>query len=94
MNGNLMMIAMITPRTMVSATREKGKTMLTSDGYCLTYYKNRNQIVIGLPQTFATATNTYEQVADRRVDVEESELWAVLLMVKMIFGERKDDEVE
>ena len=66
--------------------------MLLSDGYGLTYYKHKNQIVIGLPQTFATATNTYEQVVDRRVDVEESELWAVLLMVKMIFGERKDDE--
>ena len=68
--------------------------MLLIDGYGLNYYKNKNQIVICLPQTYETATNTYEQPVDRRVDVEESELWAVLLMVKMIFGERKDDEVE
>ena len=68
--------------------------MLLSDGYGLNYYKSKNQIVICLPQTCATATNTYEQPVDRRVDVEESELWAVLLMVKMIFGEGKDNEME
>lgn len=68
--------------------------MLLSDGYGLNYYKSKNQIVICLPQTYETATNTYEQPVDRRVDVEESELWAVLLMVKMIFGEGKDNEVD
>jgi len=73
---------------------EKGKTMLCSDGYALTYYKHKNQIVILLPQTYATATNTYEQVVDRRTDVEETDLWVLLNIVKLIFhkGERKDDE--
>lgn len=71
--------------------------MLTSDGYCLTYYKNKNQIVISLPQTYETATNTYEQVVDRRTDVMETELLVLIEIIKLIFhkeerrtGERSD----
>lgn len=67
--------------------------MLSSDGYCLTYYKNKNQIVISLPQTYETATNTYEQVADRRTDVMETELLVLTEIVKLIFhkGKRRTD---
>ena len=65
-----------------------------SDGYCLTYYKNKNQIVICLPQAFETATNTYEQVVDRRTDVMETDLLVLLNIAKLIFckGERKDND--
>lgn len=68
--------------------------MLMSDGYDLIYYKNKNQIVIGLPQTYETATNTYEQVADRRTDVEETDLWVLLNIARLIFhkGVMKDNE--
>ena len=68
--------------------------MLTSDGYSLTYYKNQNKIVISLPQTYETATNTYEQVVDRRTDVVEIDLLVLLDIVKLIFykGERRTDE--
>ena len=59
--------------------------MLTSDGYSLTYYKNKNQIIIGLPQTYETAVNTYEQVVDRRTDVEEMDLLVLLNIAKLIF---------
>ena len=59
--------------------------MLTSDGYSLTYYKNKNQIIIGLPQTYETATNTYEQVVDRRTDVGELDLLVLLEIAKLIF---------
>ena len=70
--------------------------MLTSDGYCLTYYKNKNQIVICLPQTAETVTDTYEQVVDRRTDVVEIDLLVLLNIAKLIFhkGERKDDETD
>lgn len=68
--------------------------MLTSEGYCLTYYKNKNQIVICLPQTYETATNTYDQFVDRRTDVMETDLLVLLNIAKLIFhkGVRKDDE--
>jgi hypothetical protein len=81
---------------MTSAQEEKGKTMLTSDGYCLTYNKPQNRIVICLPQTYETATNTYEQVADRRTDVMEIDLTVLLEITKLIFhkGVRIDDEAD
>ena len=72
---------------------EKGKPMLTSDGYALTYYKSRNQIVICLPQTYETATNTIDQVVDRRTDVKERDLAVLLNITKLIFhkGVRVDE---
>jgi hypothetical protein len=68
--------------------------MLTSDGYSLTYYKTKNQIVIRLPQTYETLTNTYDQVVDRRTDVREIDLLVLLNIAKVIFykGVRIEDE--
>ena len=70
---------------MTTVQWEKGKTMLCSDGYALIYYKQKNQIVICLPQTYETVTNTYDQVVDRRTDVEETDLFVLLNIVKLIF---------
>lgn len=74
--------------------QKRGKKMLlTSDGYSLTYYKNRNQIVIGLPQTWSSLTNTLQPVVDRRIDVTEQELDILLRITKLIFlnKERSED---
>ena len=67
--------------------------MLISNGYSLIYHKNRNQIVIGLPQTGMTLTNTLEPVVDRRIDVTEQELDILLRVTKLIFlnRERRED---
>ena len=67
--------------------------MLTNNGYFLVYYKNRNQIVIGLPQTWRTLTNTTSPVIDRRTDVKESELMCLLQVVQVLFCkvERRED---
>ena len=59
--------------------------MLASNGYSIIYYKNRNQIVISLPQTSKTLTNTLEPVVNRRVDVEEKELAILLNVTRTIF---------
>lgn len=59
--------------------------MLISNGYSLVYNKNRNQIVIGLPQTWKTLTNTLEPVVDRRVDIEEKDLAILLTATQAIF---------
>lgn len=68
--------------------------MLTNNGYSLVYYKNRNQIVIGLPQTWGSLTNTINLVADRKIDVEEKELAILLAVTQAIFlnRERREDE--
>ena len=67
--------------------------MLISNEYALTYYPTRNQIVIALPQTWETPTNTISPVIDRRTDVTEIDLFAVLQVVQVIFskGERKEE---
>lgn len=59
--------------------------MLTSNGYSITYYKNRNQIVITLPQTWKTLTNILEPVVDRKVDVEDKDLAILLTAAQAIF---------
>ena len=68
--------------------------MLTNNGYSLVYYKNLNQIVIGLPQTWGSLTNTINLVADRKIDVEEKELAILLAVTQAIFlnRERREDE--
>ena len=69
--------------------------MLANNGYFLVFYKNRNQIVIGLPQTSKTLTNTLGPVVDRRTDVEEIDLSILLNVTQAIFlNGAKMDEVE
>lgn len=71
--------------------------MLTNrDGYSLIYYKSRNQIVIGLPQTWGSLTNTINLVADRKIDVEEKDLAILLAVTQAIFlnGAKMDEVTE
>lgn len=63
--------------------------MIISDGYTLEYYKGRNQIVIGLPQTEQTATNTISMVTKRKIDLTDEEQMMILAMVKYVMGERQ-----
>ena len=51
--------------------------MITAYGYTLSYYKKDNIIIIDLPPT--------------RLEVDDSELMATLLIMKYLFG-RKEDE--
>ncbi len=78
---------------MISVHGEKREKMLTSNGYSLVYYKNRNQIVIGLPQTWSTLTNTFQPVVDRRIDLEEKDFSILLNVTQAIFlnGEKRED---
>ena len=81
---------------MITVHAERGEKMLTNrDGYSLIYYKSRNQIVIGLPQTLGSLTNTINLVADRKIDVEEKDLAILLAVTQAIFlNGAKMDEVE
>ena len=58
--------------------------MIVSDGYPIEYYKNRNQIIIGLPQTMQTATNTISMVTNRKVDLTDEDQLIILSMVKYV----------
>lgn len=69
--------------------------MIVSDGYSLAYYENRNQIVIGLPQTWETIANTFDPVVDRRTDISETDLVVLLNIAQLIFHKGiRMDEVE
>ena len=57
---------------------------ITYDGYSITYEKNMNRIIISLPQTMETATNTVSEVHERKTDFTETELAAILLAVKTV----------
>lgn len=63
---------------------------ITYDGYSITYEKNMNRIIISLPQTMETATNTVSEVLVRKTDFTETELAAILLAVKT-FAEKPEE---
>lgn len=61
----------------------------TKDGYCIEYRKSQNKIIIGLPQTPTTTTNTFWPVIDRKNEMTNDELASVLKLVVSIFKEEK-----
>ena len=64
--------------------------MIVCDGYCLYYDKDKNRIVILLPQTMQTLTNTMDAVTDRKIDINESEQSLILNVVKAVFKRRSE----
>ena len=63
--------------------------MIFLGNYSLLYDKPRNKIVISLPQTLKTPTNTISPVENRKIDVDEKELGAILAVAKICFEEEK-----
>ena len=51
-------------------------------GYYVMQVIKQNQIIISLPQTISTLTNTIGEVSDRRVSLTENEEATLLLLVK------------
>lgn len=64
--------------------------MIESEGYVLVYERANNRIVIHLPQTFETITNTVSMVRNRRTYLTSSEEAIILQTVKAIM-ERKEE---
>ena len=56
--------------------------MIVSDGYTIEYYPKSNRIEIVMPQTVTTITNTVAMISNRRMDITELELTAILVVVK------------
>lgn len=67
----------------------KERVMIISDGYSIEFFKNRNQIVITVPQTMETLTSTVAMVSNRRTYLTESEMTALLGVVKAIMERRE-----
>ena len=65
--------------------------MIAIGNYSLNYDRGRNKIIIGLPQTVFTSTNTISPVEDRKVDVDEKELIQLLVQTMMIFRKESSE---
>lgn len=59
----------------------------SEDGYEVEHYRERNRIVITMPQTVQTLTNVPGIVRNRKVDLSDSDL-ATLLEVTRYLCER------
>lgn len=59
--------------------------MLMSDGYSIEQYPKQNRIVITMPQTMRTVTNTVGVIGERKDKLTDTELIAILSVAKMCF---------
>lgn len=64
--------------------------MIVSDGYALVYERAANRIVIYLPQTIETLSNTVSMVSNRRTYLTSSEESIILQTVKAIMERREE----
>lgn len=63
--------------------------MIISEGYILVYEPISNSIIITLPQTIETLTNTVSEIVDRRVDISSEEEATILNVVKAIMEKKE-----
>ena len=59
--------------------------MIVSEGYSIEQFPKQNQIVIKLPQTYLTATNTVSSIENRRTVLSENELVSILSLTKAYY---------
>ena len=58
--------------------------VILSDGYAIFYEKPKNRIIIDLPPTMETRTDTTDQVVDRKTDLTVDDLGLLLVMAKYV----------
>lgn len=58
--------------------------IVSQDGYSIEHYRNRNQIVITMPQTTETLSNTISIVRNRKVDFTAEDLTILLELTKYL----------
>ena len=59
--------------------------MIVSNGYTLVQDTKHNRIIIILPQTMDTLTNTVEPISYRKIQLSQTEETVVLELVKRLF---------
>lgn len=68
--------------------------MIISNGYVLLYDLKNNRIVIDLPQTKETLTDTFSPVTNRKVHITTEEQAAILSVVKAIVAKGEEHETD
>ena len=61
--------------------------IISQDGYSIEHYRNRNQIVITMPQTIETQSNTISIVRNRKTDFTTEDLMILLELTKYLCGD-------
>ena len=64
--------------------------MIISDGYTIEFYPKANRIEICLPQTMTTISNTVRMVSNRRINLTDGELSAILAVVRTILDGKEN----
>lgn len=67
--------------------KERGKMIVSKDGYEVEYYPTKNRIIITMPQTWQTLTNTMSIIRNRKIDFTDTDL-ALLLELTRYLCER------
>lgn len=65
--------------------------IVSQDGYMIEHYHERNQIIITMPQTIQTLTNTPGIVRNRKVDLSDSDLVVLLGLARYICEKGYED---
>lgn len=73
--------------------------MISSDGYSIEQFTNKNRIAIYLPQTIDTLTHTMSMPKERRLRLSDTEMAVLLQITKMMYenepkGEEHGNRVE
>lgn len=65
--------------------------MTIMDGYSIVQYPNENKLVIVLPQTESTISNTISPIVKRRRTITQAEEAALLVAVKGMYEWRGEE---
>ena len=68
--------------------------MTVIDGYFIVQYPNENKLVIVLPQTESTISNTISPVVKRRRTISQAEEAALLVAVKGMYECEREEVTE
>ena len=66
--------------------------IITNDGYAIEQYQKGNQIIISLPQTYESMTNTIGTISTRKSRLTANELTMVVNLVRLLMDGKDDAE--
>ena len=71
---------------------KRGREMIiTDDGYSIEQYPQKNQIIISLPQTDGSLTNTIGTVSTRKTRLTANELTMIVNLVRLLMVGKDED---
>ena len=66
--------------------------IITDDGYAIEQYQKKNQIIISLPQTDGSLTNTIGTISTRKTRLTANELTMILNLVRLLMDAKGEEK--